>query len=219
MFEKIPVWKFNMTKFYRFGRAVCNLFCHFWFKMDINGLENLPDSGGYILVSNHKTYFDPLFVGIKLKRQLNFMAKQELFQVKVLGPIIRRLGAFPVSRGTGDTSAIDKAVSTVENGDILALFPEGTRSKTMEIMRFKSGAIVVASQTGADIVPTCIYLTKGTKFRSRVVVRYGTIIRNGELSIDPQNLRTIKAASNLVRNAVCELYEKAREQYPCRELQ
>lgn len=209
----------KMTTFYRFARVVCNAFCRLWFKMDIAGLENLPTDRGYILASNHKTYLDPLFLGIHLTRSLHFMAKQELFRIKILAPIIRKLGAFPVSRGTGDTTAIDKAISIVKEGNILALFPEGTRSKTMDIMRFKSGVIVIAAQTKADIVPACIYLSRGLKFRSRVVVRYGAIIHNEQLTVDLEKPRTIKVASSLVRDAVCELYETVREQDSCQKSQ
>ncbi len=202
----------KMTKFYRFAKGVCNAAMSVWFHIEVYGIENLPTEGGYIVVSNHRTYLDPVLVGIRMKRQVNFMAKAELFSNKLLGPIIRKLGAFPVSRGTGDTSAIDKAVDTVKSGDVLFLFPEGTRSKTGEIMRFKSGAIVVASQTGADIVPTAIYFSDCAKFRSKVIVRYGAPIRNETLQIDLKKPRTIKTASNLVRDAVCELWGESKRQ-------
>ncbi len=199
----------KMTKFYRFAKAVCNGALTLWFRIEVHGVENLLAEGGYIVVANHRTYLDPVLVGIRMKRQVNFMAKAELFSNKLLGPIIKRLGAFPVSRGTGDSSAIEKAVDTVKHGDVLALFPEGTRSKTGEIMRFKSGAIVVAAQTGADIVPTAIYFENCAKFRSRVVIRYGAPIPNGALQVDIKKPRTIKAASNLVRDAVCALWEES----------
>lgn len=200
------------SKFYSFVKGLCNIAVSAWFHVEVQGIENLPQEGGYILVANHRTYFDPVLVAIRMKRQVNFMAKIELFQNKFLGPIIKHLGAFPVSRGTGDTSAIDKAIKTVKDGDVLSLFPEGTRSKTGEIMRFKSGAIVVASQTGADIVPTAIYFSDFAKFRSKVIIRYGTPILNSQLQVDLQKPRTIKLASNLVRDEVINLWEECKQQ-------
>jgi 1-acyl-sn-glycerol-3-phosphate acyltransferase len=202
-----------MTGFYRFGKAVCNIFCAIAFRVEVHGTENLPKEGGFILASNHVTEFDPVLLGIKIKRQLNFMAKIELFRNKLFGAVIKGLGAFPVSRGTGDTSAIDKAIDTVEKGNVLAIFPEGTRSKDGELRRFKSGAIVVAEKTGADIIPTGIYIKdfqKGLRFRSKVIVRYGKLIPNGALKLDVENPSTIKKASNLVRDAVAQLLEESK---------
>lgn len=204
-----------MTAFYHFGKAVCNLFCTLAFRVEVYGQDKLPPTGGFILASNHVTDFDPLFIGIKLKRQLNFMAKAELFKNKLFGMVLRGLGAFPVDRGSGDNTAIQKAIDTVEQGDILAIFPEGTRSKDGELKRFKSGAIVVAAQTGANIVPTSVYIEdisqqKGIHFRSRVVVRYGDVIPNELLKIDVANPSTIKKAGTLVRQAVAGLLEESK---------
>lgn len=199
-----------MTKFYRFGKVVCNFVCLVLFRIEVHGMEHLPKTGGFILASNHVSDFDPLFVGIKLQRQLNFMAKIELFKNRFFGLILRHLGAFPVSRGSGDTSAIEKSVQTVKNGDVLAIFPEGTRSRDGEIKRFKSGAIVVAAHTGADIVPTSIYLPKGLRFRGKVIVRYGEVIPNTRLAVDTSNPHSIKAACSLLKNAVCDLREDSK---------
>ncbi len=202
-----------MTGFYRFGKVVCNIFCAIAFRIEVYGAENLPQEGGFILASNHVTELDPVLLGIKVNRQLNFMAKVELFKNKLFGALITALGAFPVSRGTGDTSAIDKAIDTVEKGNVLAIFPEGTRSKDGELRRFKSGTIVVAEKTGADIIPTGIYIKdfqKGLRFRSKIIVRYGKLIPNEALRLDVENPATIKKASNLVRDAVAQLLEESK---------
>ncbi len=206
-----------MSAFYKIGKVVCNIFCALSFKIEVSGTENLPIENGFILASNHLTELDPLFIAIRIKRQLNFMAKAELFKNKIGGAIIKGLGAFPVERGTGDTSAIDKAIDTVKSGNVLAIFPEGTRSKDGELKRFKSGAIVVASQTGADIIPTAIYIKdisdgKKLRFRSKVVVKYGKLIENKELHIDMENPSTIKKAGTIVREAVASLLEESKNE-------
>ncbi len=84
--------------FYQFGRGVCRFFIPLFFHFRVEGLENVPDDRGIILCSNHRSYFDPVFLGIKLKRQLRFMAKDSLFHKPVLGVIIKHLGAFPEVR-------------------------------------------------------------------------------------------------------------------------
>ncbi len=203
-----------MTGFYRFAKWVCNLFCTIKFKVEVYGRENLPQEGGFILASNHISDYDPILIGIKLKRQLNFMAKAELFENKLFGAVLRGLGAFPVERGKGDNTAIMKAIDTVKGGDVLAIFPEGTRSKDGQLRRFKSGAIVVAAQTGANIIPTSVYIEgiydSKRKLRPRVVVRYGELIPNQQLEVDVENPVTIKKASNCVRNAIAGLLEEPK---------
>lgn len=202
-----------MTGLYRLGKILCNIYCTLVYRVEVHGSEKLPKDRGLVLVCNHVTAFDPIFLALKLKRQLNFMAKAELFKNKLLGALLKGLGAFPVSRGTGDTTAIDKAVETVENGDILAIFPEGTRSKTGEMGRFKSGAVVIAQKTGADIVPASIYIEKfekGLRFRSRVVIRFGEVIQNKALELESTNLSAVKKAGALIKDAVARLLEESK---------
>ena len=76
--------------FYQFARHVCTAFLYIAFNYKVEGLENLPKDGGFVLCSNHRSYLDPVFLALRVKRQLNFMAKEELFRVKVLGPIIKK---------------------------------------------------------------------------------------------------------------------------------
>lgn len=192
---------------------MCYIFCNFMFKIKVEGLENLPALGGFILASNHITDFDPLLIGISLKRQLFFMAKVELFKNRVARTVLNGLGAFPVDRAKGDNTALYKAIDTVKSGGVLAIFPEGTRSKDGELLRFKSGAIVVAAQTGADIVPTSVYIKdikNGWKFRSQVVVRYGKVIKHEDLQIDVKSTITIKKANTRVKNAIEGLLEESK---------
>lgn len=200
---------------YNFGRVVCRGFFKLAFRLRIHGVENIPPEGkGFIMVCNHQSYLDPPLLGICLKHhQLVFMAKAELFEKPILGPLIRRLGAFPVSRGKGDTSAVDRAIQTVEEGHTLALFPEGTRSKTGEPLRPKSGAVVIASQTGGEIVPAAIrYVGKHKHFRSKVVIRFGRAITQQELNLSDHPAPTeIKRASQMVMGRIVSLLEESKK--------
>ncbi len=198
--------------FYQFGRAVCRVFIPLMFRFRVEGLENIPDDRGIILCSNHRSYFDPVFLGVQLKRQLCFMAKDSLFHKPVLGWVIKKLGAFPVKRGKGDTEAIDKAVATVQEGGLFAIFPEGTRSKTGALGKFKSGAVLVASRTGGDVIPCCIKFEGKLHFRSKVMVIFGKVIKNEEFEIKEMTPNELRTASRLLQARVEEIYEdKERE--------
>lgn len=197
-----------MNKLYKFGRVVCEIFVKIAYRLEINGLDNLPDDRNFILCSNHRTYLDPVFLGLRIKPELNFMAKEELFKKPVLGFIIKKLGAFPVGRGKGDTKALDTAVETIRSGRVLAIFPEGTRSKTGELKRFKSGAVMVAAKTGADIVPAAISFKKKLRFRTHVVLTFGEIIKNEELKIEGIEPSQLKFAGKLLQQSVQKLLDE-----------
>ncbi len=203
--------------FYAIAIRAVSVLWHFWFRLQINGRENEPQQGGYILASNHCSAIDPMIVcqGIR-RRQIHFMAKTELFQVPVLKHVIRWLNAFPVSRGTGDTSAIDTAVKVIQDGDVLGLFPEGTRSKDGNMLRFKSGLALIAQRTGAPVLPTTItYCDPKKGFRSRVVVNYGKLMTCEELGIHSTGAEASLSSARELKEATRKIYgvmEKLKEE-------
>jgi 1-acyl-sn-glycerol-3-phosphate acyltransferase len=147
------------------------------FRLRARGTENLPD-GGFVLAANHTSNFDPWPLGIPLfpHRQLRFMAKSELFN-PILKPILVGGGAFPVRRGQADVEAIDHAVDLVRDGEVVVMFPEGTRRKKglrkKHEPRAHTGAARIALASGAPLVPAAI---KGTDRLSRLAplrVAYG----------------------------------------------
>jgi len=194
--------------FYGFARGICRAVVKVAFKFRVEGLENLPKEGGFVLCCNHRSYFDPIFLAVRSKRQITFMAKEELFKVKLLAPIIRKLGAFPIARGKGDTGAVDYAIQAVSDGKVMALFPEGTRSKSGEMLPFKSGVVVIASRTMSDIVPAAIVFEGKLRFRRRVTVRYGAPISCAELELDPNSRQSLRAARSKLSDAVHALLEE-----------
>ncbi|SHN77997.1 lysophospholipid acyltransferase family protein [Desulfitobacterium chlororespirans] len=119
----------------------------------IHGVENLPKGGPVIIVSNHVSIWDPVVAACSVPRDVSFMAKEELFANPLLGGIFRRLGAFPVKRGQGDTSAIRNSLKVLKEGKVLGLFPEGTRSKTGEMQKGFPGMILLMEKSQAPIVP------------------------------------------------------------------
>lgn len=203
-----------MSVFYAIARVVTNLLIHILYKMKYEGVENIPEGGGYMVCSNHRTNMDPLFIAQKLKPQLFFMAKQELFQNKFVALIIRGLGAFPVERGKGDNGAIDFAVDTLKSGRVLAMFPEGTRSKDGIPQRPKSGAALVAMQTHADILPVGISFDQPIHFRSVVTIKYGPLIRYDSLGVQNNAPREMKMVSKRIMGEIVELVDIPKDSRP-----
>lgn len=127
------------------------------FRFQIIGEENIPKDGGIIFCPNHISNHDAITIAISQKRQLSFMGKDSLFRIPVLGWLFKKIGAFPVKRGTGDIGAVRKAIEIIQNNNALVMFPEGTRNKTENLLlEFKTGAALVAKKGNAKIVPVAI---------------------------------------------------------------
>ena len=203
-----------MSVFYSIAKVATNIMIHLFYKMKYEGVENIRSGGGYMVCSNHRTNMDPLFIAQKIKPQLFFMAKQELFQNKFVGMIIKGLGAFPVERGKGDSGAIDFAVDTLKSGKVLAMFPEGTRSKDGIPQRPKSGAALVAMQTHADILPVGISFDLPLHFRSQVTIKYGEMIHFDSLGVEKGAPSEMKAVSKKVMGKIVELVDIPKDNRP-----
>ena len=123
----------------------------------VTGLENIP-AGGAIIAPNHQSFWDIPLLGVALRgRHVHFMAKSELFQNPVFGWVIRTLLAFPVKRGAPDRAAIRHAIEMLKAGDLVAIFPEGTRSKTGQLGAPEAGLSLIAAKADVPIVPVAIY--------------------------------------------------------------
>ncbi len=173
---------------YSIARFIVTPIMHLLIDVKYEGQENQKASGGYILCANHRAWWDPILVafGIK-KRHITFMAKKELFKFKPFGALIRAFGAFPINRGAADSGAIKNAEEIVKNGKILLIFPEGTRSKTGEPLRAKSGAAYIAAEAGVDIIPVAICYEGKYCIRKKVTVCYGKPIKSDEIVIRKEN--------------------------------
>ena len=147
------------------------------YRLRARGLENLPE-GGFVLAANHTSNFDPWPLGIPFlpQRQLRFMAKAELFN-PVLEPILRAGGAFKVRRGEGDVEAMRTAVELVRAGEVVVMFPEGTRRekglRKKHQVRPHTGAARIALAAGAPLVPAAIAGTDRLSRLGPLRVAYG----------------------------------------------
>ena len=147
-------------------------------RLRVEGAEKLP-GGPVIVVANHDSLSDPFFLGAAFDRPLRFMAKSELWSSRLVGRVLDALGAIPVERRRGDVAAVEASARAIEDGDTVAMFPQGTVLGTSD-RPWQRGAARLALTTGAPLVPVAIVgaadvLRPGTKLprRARVRVRIG----------------------------------------------
>jgi 1-acyl-sn-glycerol-3-phosphate acyltransferase len=135
-------------------RAAIRLFCRT--RVEVSGQENLPAEGPALLVANHASYLDPPVISIAVRRQVYFMARENLLQAPLLGPVLRRCGVFPVRPETADRNAIRHAVNLLAQGKLVCIFPEGTRSATGELQEAHPGAALIAAKARVPLIPVAI---------------------------------------------------------------
>lgn len=185
---------------------VVNRCCH---KCYFVGQENIPKTGGFILCCNHQSNFDVISLACGLKRSVHYMAKEELFENRALGWFLGNLNAFPVVRGKGDMRAIEFAEKIIKDGYVLAIFPEGTRSKDYKPMRGKSGAALIAKQTGADVLPASIYTDTQYKNGTKLTIRFGKLIKNEEFGFtEDGKSKELKDATHRIMGDITALWEE-----------
>jgi 1-acyl-sn-glycerol-3-phosphate acyltransferase len=182
---------------------------HLVYRLRAQGLENLPQSGGFVLACNHVSSFDPWPLGMPLwpKRQLRFMAKSELYWWP-LTAVLNGAGAFPVRRGQRDTQAIDTAVALVREGHPVAMFPEGTRRAKGLVKKFearpRSGAARIALVGGVPLVPAAVAGTDGLTRLEQLRVAYGAPVDVDDLRGEDVS-RAAHAATERLMQRIYEL--------------
>jgi 1-acyl-sn-glycerol-3-phosphate acyltransferase len=135
--------------------------------------ERIPAVGPVILASNHRSFLDPFLIACLVRRPVYFVAKRELFAVRPIAWILGALGAFPIVRGQSDAEAMATAHAILERGDVVVIFPEGTRVRPGPLGTPRRGVGRLALQTGAPVVPIAVIGTedvrRGWRFRPRPV--------------------------------------------------
>ena len=176
----------------------------------VDGQENVPATGGAVLACNHPGGMDVVALGYSSPRQIYYMAKQELFEFQPwFSALITSVGAFPIRRGTNDTVAIEHSIRLVRDGNVLGMFPEGTRNRGGPLGRPKSGAVRIAAQTGAPLIPCAVTgipaLHKEWKNplrRTPLTVRFGPPIH---FTGDPEDSAAIQRTSLELMHAIARL--------------
>lgn len=193
-----------MKILYYTGWSFIRLISKLIFRIRVNGWENIPQEGGFIVASNHISYYDPPLVGSWNRRQMYFMAKKELFSYPIFGNIIRRTNALPVKRGVIDRNALEEASKVIQSGYGITIFPEGTRSKDGQFLPPKPGIGMIARQTECAILPA--YINGSNRLwdcflgRTRMSITYGEIISSEYIKSIPAD----KEGYHQIANEVME---------------
>ena len=199
------------TWLYAVGQASLWGYFHLVFRMDVKGAENVPQEGPVLVCSNHLAKRDPVLLGVSMKRQLFYMAKEELFHNKFLGGLFRMLGAFPVNRGTGGEDALQNAYALLEENAVVGVFIEGHRSKTGELLKPKTGAALLAYRTQAPVVPVCITAEDGKQpgMWKRTLIRIGKPMPPEKLAIPDDSSMHLRRASRAIMAEITKLREES----------
>ncbi len=175
-------------------RFLAGWIVRFLFRVEIVGRGQVPAAGGVIVCANHIHLFDPVLIALAVERPIRFMAKAEIFSWPFLGFLAKKAGAFPVKRGSADIQAIKRSLTILSGGEVLGIFPEGTRSKTLEMSAPTNGVILLAERTKVPIVPAAIWGEYRLGKRVRVVI--GEAVELSSLSPEPYS--RARAAENLM---------------------
>jgi 1-acyl-sn-glycerol-3-phosphate acyltransferase len=184
---------------YWVARSILQPFFLVYFRMQRIGREHVPKSGPLIIAANHRSFMDPFVIGMMLRRPTYFVAKTELFNSRIVAWLLSSLGAFPVERGQGDRDAMTTARQILERGDVVVIFPEGTRTRPGTLGAPKRGVGRLALETGAPVVPMALIGTeairRGWRIRPhKVRIRAGRALRFPQVDEpSPQLARAVTA--------------------------
>jgi 1-acyl-sn-glycerol-3-phosphate acyltransferase len=176
-------------------------------RWEVHGLANLPPQGGLVVVSNHASYWDPIIVGCALTRRVNYLAKEELFRIPIFRNIITGMAAFPVKRNQADRAAIRKALDYLAQGQLVGVFPEGTRRGAKQDLAPQLGAAMLAGKGGVPMLPIGIIGSPGV-FR-KVKVNIGPPVDFN--TAQKATRKDLETASILIMNRVNHLLDENKK--------
>lgn len=187
--------------FYDFASFAVRLLLAVLARCSVEGTERLPRDGAFLIISNHLSLIDPPVLGALIPRRIVFMAKEELFHAPIIGQLVSWYGAFAIRRGEADRQALRKAVGVLEHGQVLGMFPEGTRSKTGKMNEAHPGAALIALLSGATVVPVAITGTDRVRSPLSLLARPRIAVRVGE----PFKMERVRSRKENLEHATREM--------------
>ena len=184
--------------YYYICRRIVRILLFLLARWQVRGKENVPKEGPLLVISNHLGLADPPLINLVLNRPVRFMAKKQLFRFRVIGSFIRGIGGFPVHRGRPDRNALRQSEQVLAQGLALAIFPEGTRSRSGQLRPALTGPALIALRSGAPILPVAITGTEklergvGILTRPRVTVNIGRPFHLPPVASKPDRKELIK---------------------------
>lgn len=195
---KFKPWLYSLL------RAIFSPIFRLIFRVKFVNAHNLPKDGAYILAANHISCLDPIIMAIGQKRRyIHYMAKAELFDNKLKEWFFKSIGCFPVQRGNSDINSVKHFEQIVNSGEIMGIFIEGTRSKTGEFLKPKSGAALIAFDTKTPVIPVC-----NTKTDKGRICHFGKPMSLEELGFVDGGAREYREASRRIMDNIKALREQ-----------
>ncbi len=176
----------SLFLYHAFKDPFINPFFYLYLRGKVQGTEHIPKSGGFVVVSNHGSNFDPPLLSAAVQRPVAYMAKEELFEVPILKQAIELYGAYPVKRGAVDRNTIRAALAYLETGWGVGIFVSGTRTADGRIVDPKPGAALIAAKAQVPLLPVCLWGTHSIEQKGRILPQATPVtIRIGELILPP----------------------------------
>ena len=189
----------NKNYLYKVCKIIYYCLIKILFRPKAYGIENIPKDGSIIFAGNHKHALDPIVVMSSTNRVVHYMAKEELFK-GLHGILFEKIGLIKIYRNKSNPLAIVQAEKILKAGGTIGIFPEGTRNKKeQELLKFKSGAVVIAKKANSKIVPFAIK-GKYRLFRKGLKIEFGVPIDVSKMEIDEAN--------NYLRDEVLKLLQR-----------
>lgn len=198
-------------------KAVTRILTKTYIQLHVEGLENVPDEGACIIITNHLSGLDPFLIGIPIDRTLYCLAKVELYQNALFTWILNSLGYIPLDRSSTDIAAMRIVLRLLRNGEAIGISPEGTRSETGEMQPFTDGATKLALHARVPILPVSVYGTRelmppGTYgFRpGKVYIKIGELFDLSDAYGKPMTPELLEENTAILYQKVAELFEQIR---------
>jgi 1-acyl-sn-glycerol-3-phosphate acyltransferase len=202
---------------YHFLHVLVRPFFSSLFKFQVFGAKNIPNNGGVLLMTNHVSFVDPIFLGAAVNRNLRYMARSTLFKPGIIEWFLLNMSAFPVNRGAPDRRAIRQALKFLEDGELLNIFPEGTRSHDGNTLgKALAGVGFIAYKTSAPVVPVFLSGTQHVLPRkakipklAKVAVYFGKRLDMDQYRKDKASRETYERIGEDVMARIAELKKEA----------
>jgi len=172
---------------YRVSRLFCLVIAKVVFRLRVKGAEYVPRVGAAIIAANHTSFLDPIIVGVAVRRSIHYMAKEELFRFRPFGWLLQQYQVFPVSRRRIDLQAMKRAISLLQRGEVVVIFPEGTRGDGNQLRPARPGIGLIAARSKVPVIPmlhsgTEKVLPKNAWFPKphQILVKFGEPVYFGE---------------------------------------